>query len=195
VPDAVWRQRGLVDQVSSLFGKLLLRKEVLTALRSDPTLEETDRSFALEVAQSHAEDLTALNDAAWNAVKVQGASKDACARALSLADAAVRLSPENGNILNTLGVAQYRAGRYADALTTLMKSEKLNATQKGSPPSDLAFLAMTQHQLGKKDQARATLGRLREAMKQSPWAEDADSTGFLREAEELIEGSGANKKP
>jgi hypothetical protein len=54
---------------------------------------------------------------------------------------------------------------------------------------------MTRHQLGKKDEAKATLDRLREAMKRPRWAKDAEAAGFLLEAEELIAGGGANKKP
>jgi hypothetical protein len=49
---------------------------------------------------------------------------------------------------------------------------------------------MTQHQLGKKDEAKATLGRLREILKRPVWAINAEDAGFLREAEELIEGKG-----
>ena len=135
-----------------------------------------------------------MNRAAYNVVKVRDAGEDAYARALRWAESAVRLAPENGLYLNTLGVAQYRVGRYADALATLTKSEKLNATKDGSQPADLAFLAMTQHQLGKKDEAKATLGRLREVMK-TRWAKDPEAVGFLREAEELIEGGDADKKP
>jgi hypothetical protein len=81
-------------------------------------------------------------------------------------------------------------GRYSDALATLTKSDKLNATQGGSRPWDLAFLTMTQHQLGKKDEAKATLARMREVMKRPVWAIHAESQGSLREAEELIEGKG-----
>jgi WD40 repeat protein len=40
VPDTVWRQRELVNQVASLFEKPLLREEVLAALRQDTTLDE-----------------------------------------------------------------------------------------------------------------------------------------------------------
>jgi hypothetical protein len=87
-----------------------------------------------------------------------------------------------------LGIAQYRVERYSDALATLMKSEKLNTTKDGASPADLAFLAMTRHQLGKTDEAKATLGRLRETMKQPRWAKKAEAVGFLREAEGLIEG-------
>jgi hypothetical protein len=52
---------------------------------------------------------------------------------------------------------------------------------------------MAQHQLGKKDEAKETLGRLREVIKQPGWSQDAEATGFLREAEELIEGKAAGK--
>jgi hypothetical protein len=75
-------------------------------------------------------------------------------------------------------------------LATLTKSEKLQATQEGSRPWDLAFLAMTQHQLGMTDEAKATLGRLREFLKQPGWAGIVESQELLREAEELIEGKG-----
>jgi Tol biopolymer transport system component len=194
VPDTVWRQRELVSRVHSSFEKLLLRDEVLAVLRQDTTLDEADRNFALNTAQSHREDPQSLNMAAWNVVKERDARKDDYARALRQAEAAVRLAPEQGYYFNTLGVSQYRAGRYADALATLTKSEKLNAAEEGAHPSDVAFLAMTQHQLGKKDLATATLGRLREVMKQPRWAQNAEAVGFLREAKELIEGKAGGKK-
>jgi hypothetical protein len=47
---------------------------------------------------------------------------------------------------------------------------------------------MAQHQLGEKEQARATLARLRALMKMPVWATNAEAEGFLREAAELIEG-------
>jgi hypothetical protein len=54
---------------------------------------------------------------------------------------------------------------------------------------------MAQHQLGLKEQAQATLARLREAMKQPQRAKDAKSQAFLREAEGLIEGQAGGQKP
>lgn len=62
-------------------------------------------------------------------------------------------------------------------------------------PANLAFLAMAQQQLGKKDEAKATLARLREIMKQERWAKDAEARGFLHEAEGLTEGKRAGNKP
>jgi WD40 repeat protein/tRNA A-37 threonylcarbamoyl transferase component Bud32 len=193
VPDTVWRQRALVSWMDSLLAKSLLLEEVQAALRNDPTLDEADRAFAFQVAQTHPDNAFNWNEAAWTVVKAPGAGKEAYGRALRQAEAAFRASEED-NILNTLGVAQYRAGSYADALATLTKSEKRNATKEGSLPEDLAFLAMTQHQLGKKDEAKAMLGRLREVMKQPRWKQNAEAVGFLREAQELIEGKAEGKK-
>jgi hypothetical protein len=53
---------------------------------------------------------------------------------------------------------------------------------------------MARYQLGKQDEARVTLGRLREYMKQAGWSGEVEAEGFLREAEELIEGRPAGKK-
>ena len=47
--------------------------------------------------------------------------------ALRAAQAACHLQPGNGVYLTTLGVAQYRASGYQDALATLMQAEPLNA--------------------------------------------------------------------
>ncbi len=44
---------------------------------------------------------------------------------------------------------------------------------------------MTQFQLGQKAEAAATLGRLREAMKQLPFDRDAEE--LLKEAESVVE--------
>jgi hypothetical protein len=165
-----------------------LVQEFLAALRKDPTLGETDREFAIQVAQAHEENPARLNGVAWTVVRARDAGKDAYALALRQAEAAVRLAPRDGNFLTTLGIAQCRAGRYADALSTLTTSETLSATKEGAQMKNLAFLAMAQYQLGKTDEAKATLGRLREVREQPRWAKDAEAAVFLREAEGLIGG-------
>ena len=64
---------------------------------------------------------------------------------------------------------------------------KINQKEyKGSLPADLAFLAMTHHQLGHAKEAQAELQRLRERMKDPLSAQDPEAQGFLREAEELL---------
>jgi hypothetical protein len=96
--------------------------------------------------------------------------------------------PEYGIHLNTLGVAQYRSEKYQEALETLAKADRLNSTSfGGSIPADLAFIAMAHHRLGHRAEAKATLHRLRTAMKDSRWSGDGESRSFLHETEALID--------
>src|SRR5437879_1339959 len=110
-------------------------------------------------------------------------------------------------ILRTcLGVAQYRAGRYTEVVSTLTRADELNKArpksprpedlpflpikpqrpgEAGSSPADLAFLVMAHYRLGQKVKAEDYLNRLRETMKKTQWAMDVEGQGFLREAEAL----------
>ena len=106
-----------------------------------------------------------------------------------MAERACKAQPNESFFLNTLGVAQYRVGQFREALATLTESDRLTSAKAGgSIVADLAFLAMSRHQLGEKDQARADLGRLREKMKEPLQANNEENQGFLGEAAALIEG-------
>jgi hypothetical protein len=59
----------------------------------------------------------------------------------------------------------------------------------------LTCLLGAQRPLGKKDEAKAILGRLRGVLKQPRWTQSAEVLGFLREAEDLIESEVDPKKP
>jgi tetratricopeptide (TPR) repeat protein len=193
VPAEVSRRRALVSDVHALFTELLWREQVLAALRKDPTLNQADREFAIQVAQTHSEDAHAWEEAAWAVVKSRDAGTDAYREARRRAEAAVRLVPGDGNMLLTLGAAQYRLGDYANALDTLEHAEKL-IEPDSLRPSILTFLALAHYQLGHKEQAQATLGRLQKAMKQPKWTRNADAQSYLREAEELIGGKAADNR-
>jgi tetratricopeptide (TPR) repeat protein len=65
--------------------------------------------------------------------------------ARELAQAAVTCSPSDGGYRNTLGVAEYRCGNYAEALKDLTESNRLNDERQ---PADHYFLAMAHAQLG-----------------------------------------------
>ncbi len=168
-----------------LLAERLPREEVLQRVTGDTTITEPVRQQAIQlveqgIAQTH-------NDASW-VVARPDRSKLAYRAALRRAEDACRMAPDEGTFLNTLGVALYRVGQYAESLRTLHRSDELNSKRSGnSLPSDIAFQAMAHHQLGEKDKAAELLARLREEMKQVRWADDAESQGFLREAEKLIE--------
>jgi tetratricopeptide (TPR) repeat protein len=72
-------------------------------------------------------------------------------RAVTFAQKAVDLEPQNGTFWQTLGAAQYRAGKWTDSAAALTKSMEL---RKGGDASVWLFMAMTQWRLGDKDEAR-----------------------------------------
>jgi WD40 repeat protein len=178
------RIRGQVESlVSSSFARLLLRADVFDSLRADPALDPAVRAAALSLAETWPESPGDLNDAAWKLVATPDPPEADSRRGLRLAEATCQLEPDNGAILNTLGVAQYRAGQYEKALTTLKRSNELSGDRQ---PADLAFLAMTQHRLNQPEVARATLRRLRAVMKEPEIAEVGENQDFLHEAETVI---------
>jgi hypothetical protein len=181
-------QRYVVRRVQDLFAELVLRAEVLAALTRDASLGAGEREFAAQVVRNHSEGSPqALNELAWQVVCERDGDLQSYTRALRQAEAAARAKPMYAYSLSTLGIAQYRVGQYAAALATLTESERLHTIALDSPPiPDLAFLAMAQHQLGVKFEVKATLARLREALKKPRWTRDLDAQGFLRELETLI---------
>jgi hypothetical protein len=129
------------------------------------------------------------NDYAWGLVATPG-STDGPQRALSLARRAVELAPTQGIYLNTLGVAQYRAGQHSEAIVTL---EKSLAVGKGeSDGFDLFFLAMARYRLGRVAEARADFDRAVKwrrdhlNLSQPGWSEELDA--FQAEARNLLDG-------
>ena len=103
--------------------------------------------------------------------------------ALHMARRACEQAPDNHDFLSSLGVAQYRVGHYEDALTTLLRSDEFNG---GTRPADVAFIAMSQHALGRIDDAKTTFERLRELMNQEQWKNDDEDRAFLNEAAQVL---------
>ncbi len=89
------------------FSRLLLRADVLDAVRVDPTLVPEVRAAALVMAETWVESAWDLNEAAWTLVKLPSPADADYRRGLRLAETACQVVSNNGNYLNTLGVAQY----------------------------------------------------------------------------------------
>jgi WD40 repeat protein len=188
------QQRQIVFLVHELYARLALRSDVLAELLKDTRFDSDSREYALKVAQSRSENAGQLNDDAWRVVREPGDTRENYALALRKISEAASLVPKSHDYLYTLGVAQYRVGRYEDALNTLKVSDEANTARDRPHPGDKAFIAMAQTQLGRKVDAKKILDQLRVLMRQPFWAEDAEAQGFLREAAELIEGKPSQQK-
>ena len=119
-------------------------------IEHDPSAAREIRDLALKLAEGLWQEeaihrSNSLNSESWDVVKLSDRDNASYREALKKAEAARRLVPNDTDVLNTLGVAQYRAGLYHEAVVTLTRS---NDSNKGQQPSDLAFLAMSQQRLG-----------------------------------------------
>jgi tetratricopeptide (TPR) repeat protein len=131
-----------------------------------------------------------LNYVAWRLATGPPPLRDP-ERAVELARKAGFLSHDDVRCLNTLGVALYRAGRFAESIATLERS--LAACNGRSDAYDLFFLAMARHRLGHTTRARADLDRavrwLGHAQGLTPQDIEELST-FRAEAETLLASRG-----
>jgi hypothetical protein len=114
-------------------------------------------------------------------------------------------------------MAQYRTGRYAEAQGTLVQADFLHRATSASilgacqfpqdvvtlcrvqplrqaVPANLAFRAMTHHQLGHKELAQAALARLRTLAEDPESLMNAEARLFVREAEARLQAAPAAKK-
>jgi hypothetical protein len=174
--------------VESLFDRPLFRPEVLESLRTDSSLSEQVRLEALALAERMPENPDRLDAASWAVASRPDAQPAAYRLALRQSEVACRLVPQKHHFLSTLGVAQYRLTLYPEAVATLKRAAALDMVAHGgsSHPRDLAFLALAQHRLGQREQARTTLCRLRESMTKPTRGQDKEAQVFLCEAEAMI---------
>jgi hypothetical protein len=218
-PDAAIEREALAV-LNFLFTKPLCRADVLDELRHTPRIRPAARQLALALVDRYEEvsDPERYRRAAWNVLRQPHLNAFQYRFALRQAETACRLLPGQSLNLTTLGMAQYRAGQYREAVATLAQADLLHwassaslAIQAGqfpqalftlkqaqalrqAVPANLAFLAMAHHQLSEKDKAQATLARLHEVMKNPGFVREGDQHAYWREAEALIEGKTSDTK-
>ncbi len=173
-------------KVRSHFANLLVREDVREAIAADTFLSEEERKLALQQLEEVREDPERLNEASWEIVVSTERTAEDYQHALRLIQRALEYLPASGELLNTLGVAQFRLGQYDKALATLEESSEALAIY-GQHPADLAFRAMTHFQLGDAKKAGSLLKRLRKVAAKLPWSDDVETQQLLQEAVELIE--------
>ncbi len=129
------------------------------------------------------EDAACRNTLAWHLATCPKPGFRDPSQAMGLASKAVELAPAKPAYWNTLGVAQYRAGSWHQAIRSLEKAEAL------APGRHVAwnayFLAMAHWQLGEKEPAHKEYERALEWMERNR-PKDEELRRFRAEAEELM---------
>jgi tetratricopeptide (TPR) repeat protein len=109
-------------------------------------------------------------------------------RAVKLAQEAVELAPTVADWWNTLGVAQYRAGKWQEAIAALQRHRELRTDD--AEWNNPFFLAMAHQQLGNKDEAVQWYNRAIDWMERK----QAKSEMMLRSRAEAAELLGIENK-
>src|SRR5262249_51232487 len=127
----VYRQRGEVEKADAAFRH---------------SVEALEKAATAATSGSYG-----MNDFAWFLATAREVQLRDPAKAREWAQKALAPEPTSGSIWNTLGVAQYRAGRINDSIASLEKSMQMS---NGGDPADWFFLAMAHQQLGHNVDAR-----------------------------------------
>jgi tetratricopeptide (TPR) repeat protein len=174
--------------VRALYLILPNQEAVVALLTKDPCLRNEQRSQALQFAKNELAVAGFLNNASWYVVRDKECSQSAYQRSFELAVEAYRLAPDDGLILNTVGVAQYRLGHYPEALKVLGKSYEMNKSALQELPADVAFLTMCYAQMGLSKQAKVEHAKLKRLMKE--WSRrnlDLEGEAFSQEADHVMQ--------
>jgi serine/threonine protein kinase/uncharacterized protein HemY len=123
-----------------------------------------------------------LNLAAWSLAASAHPTHEHAILAIDLAERALNVSSQDGNIWDTLGVARYRAGDFKQAAGDLEKSVQL---RKGGDSYDCFFLAMSYQRLGDAEAARRWYDQGVQWMERYA-PQEQELRRFRTEAEEVI---------
>jgi hypothetical protein len=182
-PDAA-DEREALGRLDFLFARPLPPADVVADLKDSAVLRPRAREIALSLVDRYREetDPEAYHRASWALVRQTYLNAFQYRFALLQAEHACRLLPGKGKYMTTLGAAYYRAGHDWETIETMEKADRLD---KDSPAA-LAFLAMAHHRLGRHDQARAVLARLRALLDEPHRAQGAEALDLMHAAEALI---------
>ncbi len=179
------KRRGKV-LVAIALARQILAADTVEAVRTEPGIDGETRDAALRIARDLRDDPDTLAQKALSVVVLPGRAEEEYLRGLRWAEAASRITPADGGVLFALGAAQYRLGRTAEALATLLRADGENF---GGWSHGAAFLAMAEQMAGHTVEAGKQLDRYRRdvAANQSPLNREGRNA-LLREVEALVEG-------
>lgn len=186
-----------MQRVGELFDRYFYLGDVLLRIENDPGQSPETKAWAQRLARIRGDDPWRLDATTRKVVARSHASAEEIDLALRRARAACELDPRNAHLQCTLGLAQYRAERYEEAIATLQLAQQTN--RQGRPErSDFDFapaqasvlraaLAMALFRHGEETEAAAELEELRaDVASDVGLQENAVLASMLEEAEALI---------
>lgn len=194
-------RRDLVAQAMGLIDPLVrdpkspearLCANMIAEIEKMPHVNQDVRREAVDLLKRRGDHAAHCNGIAWGLVANAQDSREKWEVGLQMAEAAASALPDHAGILNTLGVAQFRLGRLSDARATFDRCVEMATREWGVPtPSDLLFLAMTEHRLGHVGEARKQLEKAKHYLGDLDGGVSQEDQRFLKEAEALLNNGGS----
>lgn len=157
-----------------------------STLMADPALDAERKASLRSAFAALPKTAFELNSRSWRVVGRPLMSQPLYANADRMAQMAYKLvvnRPDRADYVNTAGVAKYRIGDFAAAITLLEESDAIYRKQKGqSRVADLAFLAMAYLDSGNTAKADAAMKQLRDWKAKNKKTADAESRRLFEEA-------------
>ena len=125
LPEALHEQEAR-RLVNVLLEQWPLKSELIKQVRDGSRVSEPVRIAAMKIAEQLADNPRRLNDASREVVHDPSRSREDFLGALRWAEVAARLGPEDGDILETLGAALNRVGRFPECIDVFHRSEVLS---------------------------------------------------------------------
>jgi tetratricopeptide (TPR) repeat protein len=180
------------QRLEILAPQAVTKADLIELIDKDPQLTPASRKAALTLADQMKDDPARLNRATWSVVKHADRKPEEYQSALKRAELLVQLADDRPDYHNTLGAANYRVGRYKEALASLERAEQGHKTLARPAPlavaDDHVFMAMAHHQLGNRTEALRFLKLAKEAKADTGGSLAAELKLHLAEAEALILG-------
>jgi tetratricopeptide (TPR) repeat protein len=149
--------------VDELYEEYDFYYDVISKLRDAATITEPIRRISIQIASARLwEDAGKLYEQTRRVRYSPDHNEMTYRETLDKANRITSLEPNNLFYIAALGMAQYRAGAYDDALATLARAEKISREENLEPaPVIDGFRAMALHQLGRKNDANTIIRQLR----------------------------------
>lgn len=169
--------------------------EVEARLRGRAGLGAADVEDAIDLARRVGVHAPTLNSRAWEVAINPSLTPERYAEALDRSRGAAEVLADSWAVLNTVGLAAYRAGEYELGLSSLARSDELAERATGSRKAgNAAIRAMIEQARGRGEEARAALVEAR-ALLEREGSTLRDSTRMLvEEARGMVEAGGSAHK-
>ena len=174
VPVTAWEQsppanperRWLASRASSLIAPLFdieneLSERVVQRLEKNTSLDDALRHAAIAAARARGDNPNRIINIAAVGLREPILSAERSARYANLSRVGVEGAPDSGWAWSTLALAEYRVGRFEQAIAAAQRSTTLGETQiPGGTASDWAVIAMAAHRLGRTEENRCLCWRV-----------------------------------